>query len=181
MILNQPHRTFQLVNVKQLSKIARRKASGQRAAKMFIPFIASRLEQYLAGQSPDHSLEDEATEVSDAFIANPRLLSRPVKQPHKWSGGAALTETAIRNLMRDEGLKPYLQFTIGRTRHSAHFSTTQVIWMISGAMVLHWPDNQEPITLRPGDRLDLPPGQLYHFDVEDTGVVYLQAKLITGR
>ena len=82
----------------------------------------------------------------------------------------------MRNLMQGEGLKPRLHFSRGGSHYNVHFSATQVIWVVSGGMRLSWADDQTPVPLQPGDRLDLPSGGLYHFYIEKEGVVYLQAK-----
>jgi hypothetical protein len=87
----------------------------------------------------------------------------------------------MRNLMQAEGLKPRLHFSRGGSYYAIHFSATQVIWVVSGGMRLSWAEDQTPLLLQPGDRLDLPSGRLYHFHIENTGVVYLQAKAAPAR
>lgn len=162
-------RHFHLVDIKRLTKIARRKLSGQRAAKAFNDFISPRLVRQMVGQAASSPQEAPPTHKS-------QFPSPKVDQPRKWSGGSALSEIAMRNLMQGEGLKPRLHFSRGGSHYDVHFTTNQVIWVVSGGMSLSWADAQAPVLLQPGDRLDLPSGRLYHFYIEKVGVVYLQAK-----
>jgi hypothetical protein len=165
---------FHLVDIKRLTKIARRKLSGQRAAKAFNDFISLRLVRHMIGQAA-------ASPQVTPPTPKPQFLTPKVDQPRKWSGGSALSEIAMRNLMQGEGLKPRLHFSRGGSHYAIHFSTTQVIWVVSGGMSLSWADDQTPVPLQPGDRLDLPSGRLYHFYIEKAGAVYLQAKSAPAR
>lgn len=75
---------------------------------------------------------------------------------------------------RAEGLEPHLWsnqpgFVYGEHRHHYH----KVLFCVDGSITFHTPEGDVP--LRPGDRLDLPPGTFHGATVGPDGVTCLEA------
>ncbi len=93
-----------------------------------------------------------------------------------WSGASAPTEAEVRRLLDAEGLQPYRWANApgdvyGLHSHPYH----KVIYAVSGSITFDLPDHGQQITLRPGDRLELPPGVAHSAVVGPQGVVCLEA------
>lgn len=75
---------------------------------------------------------------------------------------------------REEGLKPHTwsnepHYVYGEHEHPYH----KVLFCVAGSITFHTPE--ENIVLRPGDRLDLPPGTPHSATVGEAGVTCIEA------
>lgn len=94
----------------------------------------------------------------------------------KWEQKVTPTEADLRQLMLDEGLSPYTWSNDPGDVYAAHtHSYHKVIYVVSGAITFGFPIEGAPITLRAGDRLDLPAGVAHNAVVGPDGVVCLEA------
>jgi len=105
-------------------------------------------------------------------------MSDQTKSVRKWSGGPALTKTAIQNVMRAEGLKPIIIFGAPGEIHTLNaLPIRRITWVFKGSITFVLLDKgEEEITLYKGDRLDLPPDVLHYVVVGPEGVQCLEAR-----
>ena len=80
----------------------------------------------------------------------------------RWRGGQHPTLEKITRQMRDEGLRPYVwsntpNFRYPVRSHGYH----KTLYCIQGTLELMFPDSKQRITLKSGDRIDLPRGVRY--------------------
>jgi quercetin dioxygenase-like cupin family protein len=93
-----------------------------------------------------------------------------------WPGAEPPTEAAIRRILQQEGLQPYRWSNDPGDVYSAHVhSYHKVIYVVAGSITFGLPDEGQAVTLRPGDRLELPPGMVHDAGVGPDGVVCLEA------
>lgn len=94
----------------------------------------------------------------------------------KWEQKTSPTEAVLQQLMLDEGLSPYKWANDPGDVYAAHtHSYFKVIYVVSGSITFGFPIDGAPITLRAGDRLDLPAGVPHNAVVGPDGVVCLEA------
>ena len=93
-----------------------------------------------------------------------------------WSGSEVPTEAAIRRLLEADGLG-YSKWSNGPLdvyfAHAHPFH--KVIYVILGAITFRFPKDATELTLKVGDRLDLPRGVLHEAVVSTLGVECLEA------
>lgn len=95
---------------------------------------------------------------------------------HKWTGPLPPTESALRNMLQQEGLTPYRWSNNPGDVYEAHVHNYhKVIYVVSGSITFGFPVEGEPTTLYAGDRLDLPAGVAHNAAVGSQGVVCLEA------
>lgn len=94
----------------------------------------------------------------------------------KWKQKTPATETVLQQLMLDEGFSPHKWSNDPGDIYAAHtHDYFKVIYVVSGSITFGFPVDGEPITLRAGDRLDLPAGIPHNAVVGSEGVVCLEA------
>src|SRR5579883_3131497 len=88
----------------------------------------------------------------------------------RWSGGGAPSEAAVREVFAAEGLQPHSWSNGPGDRYAAHAHPYhKVLFCLAGSIRFVLADGM-PLDLRPGDRLDLPPGTLHSAIVGPEGV-----------
>lgn len=93
-----------------------------------------------------------------------------------WSAPVTPTESTLKQLCADEGLKPYPWSNGPFDVYPAHMhSYDKIIYVLSGSITFGLPEQGKQITLNAGDRLDLPAGTLHDATVGPQGVVCLEA------
>jgi uncharacterized protein YjlB len=101
-------------------------------------------------------------------------MNTPLVTP--WTDSAAPTQSTLRQLMTDEGLDPYSWSNGPFDVYSAHsHSYNKVIYVVQGSITLGLPELGKQLTLKTGDRLDLPAGTVHDACVGAQGVVCLEA------
>src|SRR3954452_24923821 len=94
----------------------------------------------------------------------------------RWSGDTAPSEQAIRAIYRQEALEPYSWSNGPHDVYAPHsHSYHKVIYAVSGSITFGLPDSSDSLTLKAGDRLDLPPGITHNAVVGSAGVECLEA------
>ena len=93
-----------------------------------------------------------------------------------WTDPAAPTQSALWKRMTDEGLNPYSWSNGSFDVFSAHsHSYNKVIYVVQGSITFGLPELGKQLTLKAGDRLDLPAGIVHNAQVGAQGVVCLEA------
>jgi quercetin dioxygenase-like cupin family protein len=93
-----------------------------------------------------------------------------------WTADHTLNETELRQLMAAEGLQPYQWSNGPHDVYAAHSHPYhKVIYVVSGSITFGLPEDGKSLSLRAGDRLELPPGVLHDAVVGSQGVVCLEA------
>ena len=93
-----------------------------------------------------------------------------------WSEKQEPTEEVIRNMMKAEGLRPYIWSNDPGDVYASHsHSYHKVIYVIYGSIAFEIPNEGQQATLHVGDRLDLPPGMIHSAVVGPKGVVCVEA------
>lgn len=92
-----------------------------------------------------------------------------------WAGPAAPTQSTLWRLMTDEGLHPYSWSNGPSDTYSAHsHSYNKVIYVVEGSITFGLPQFGKHLTLKAGDRLDLPAGVVHDARVGAEGVLCLE-------
>ncbi|MBI4760919.1 MAG: cupin domain-containing protein [Chloroflexota bacterium] len=97
--------------------------------------------------------------------------------PHvtPWAGSTPPTESTLRQLMANEGLSPYVWSNGPHDVYAAHtHSYDKVIYVVRGSITFGLPELGQRLTLRAGDRLDLPAGTVHDAVVGADGVICLE-------
>ena len=93
-----------------------------------------------------------------------------------WPDSAPPTESTLRRICEEQGLRPYRWSNGPGDVYSAHsHSYDKVIFAAEGSITFGLPELGQQITLKAGDRLDLPAGTLHDAQVGGQGVVCLEA------
>ncbi len=93
-----------------------------------------------------------------------------------WAAGQPPTQQGLARLMADEGLSPYSWSNGPFDVYSAHSHPyDKVIYVVSGSITFGLPEENRKLTLKAGDRLDLPAGIVHDALVGSDGVVCLEA------
>lgn len=93
-----------------------------------------------------------------------------------WPSSEPPDEAAIRRAYMREGLSPYRWSNAPGDAYAAHaHGYDKVLYVVRGSITFGLPDRGESLTLRPGDRLDLPAGIRHDAVVGRDGVVCLEA------
>jgi uncharacterized protein YjlB len=101
-------------------------------------------------------------------------MNAPLVTP--WADSAVPTQSELRRLMADEGLSPYSWSNGPFDVYAAHsHSYNKVIYVVQGSITFGLPELGNQLTLKAGDRLDLPAGVIHDAHVGAEGVICLEA------
>ena len=101
-------------------------------------------------------------------------MNAPLVTP--WTDSAIPTQSTLWRLMSDEGLSPYAWSNGPHDIYAAHsHSYNKVIYVVQGSITFGLPELGKQLTLKAGDRLDLPAGTVHDAVVGSQGVVCLEA------
>jgi uncharacterized protein YjlB len=93
-----------------------------------------------------------------------------------WADPLSPTQSSLWQRMSDEGLSPYSWSNGPHNVYSAHsHSYNKVIYVVQGTITFGLPELGQQLTLKAGDRLDLPAGIVHNATVGAQGVVCLEA------
>jgi len=93
-----------------------------------------------------------------------------------WPDPTPPTESRLRQIYADEGLSPYQWSNGPHDVYSAHsHSYDKVIYVVRGSITFGLSELEQKLTLKAGDRLDLPAGIVHDAVVGAQGVVCLEA------
>lgn len=92
-----------------------------------------------------------------------------------WAGSTSPSESTLRQLMVDEGLDPYSWSNGPFDVYSAHsHNYGKVIYVVQGSITFGLPELGKSLTLKAGDRLDLPAGVVHDAHIGSEGVMCLE-------
>jgi quercetin dioxygenase-like cupin family protein len=98
----------------------------------------------------------------------------PVVTP--WKDPSEPTQSTLWRLMVGQGLSPYSWSNGPHDIYAAHsHSYNKVIYVVEGSITFGLPALDQQLTLKAGDRLDLPAGVIHDAVVGSQGVVCLEA------
>lgn len=101
-------------------------------------------------------------------------MNAPLVTP--WADPISPSQSTLWRLMSDEGLSPYSWSNGPHDRYAAHsHSYNKVIYVVQGSIIFGLPEPGKQLTLKAGDRLDLPAGVVHEAVVGAQGVVCLEA------
>jgi quercetin dioxygenase-like cupin family protein len=93
-----------------------------------------------------------------------------------WNHDEPPSEKVVRGLLLAEGLAPIRWSNRPKERYSTHaHEYDKVLVVVQGAITFGLPDVGEEITLKPGDRLELPAGIAHNAVAGAQGVACLEA------
>lgn len=112
------------------------------------------------------------------------MASRPtnicMNTPHitPWPDPTPPTESTLMRLCAEQGLHPYQWSNGPHDVYAAHsHSYDKVIYVVKGSITFGLPQLGQQLSLKAGDRLDLPAGTVHDAVVGAQGVVCLEAHL----
>jgi uncharacterized protein YjlB len=101
-------------------------------------------------------------------------MTTPLITP--WADSTLPTESALMRLCAEQGLHPYPWSNGPHDTYPAHsHSYAKVIYVVHGSITFGLPELGQQLTLKAGDRLDLPEGTVHNAVVGPQGVVCLEA------
>ena len=93
-----------------------------------------------------------------------------------WADSTTPTESTLWQIMAEEGLSPYSWSNGPHDIYAAHtHGYNKVIYVVRGSITFGLPELGQKLTLKAGDRLDLPAGIVHDAVVGSQGVVCLEA------
>jgi len=95
-----------------------------------------------------------------------------------WADSTPPTESRLIQLCADQGLHPYQWSNGPHDTYAAHtHSYDKVIYVVRGSITFGLPELNQQLTLKAGDRLDLPANTIHDAVVGAQGVVCLEAHI----
>ena len=92
-----------------------------------------------------------------------------------WPHAYPPTDAELRRLMAAEDLQPYLWSNGPGDEYAAHtHSYHKVIYVVYGSIIFGLPEEGRQVSLKAGDRLDLPPNVVHNAQVGPEGVACLE-------
>lgn len=96
----------------------------------------------------------------------------------RWSGGQHPTLSAITRLMKEEGLRPYMWMNMPNHRYAVRtHGYDKVFYVVEGMVEVVFPDSNQRVILRSGDRTDIPAGVRHGTIVGHTGAKCVEASI----
>lgn len=103
-------------------------------------------------------------------------MTTPLVTP--WADSTLPTESTLTRLCADQGLHPYPWSNGPHDIYSAHsHSYAKVIYVMRGSITFGLPELGQQLTLKAGDRLDLPANTVHDAVVGPQGVACLEAHI----
>lgn len=94
---------------------------------------------------------------------------QPVKVV-RWHGGQHPTLDNITRLMKDEGLRPYMWVNTPNFRYPVRsHGYDKTLYCVQGSLEITVPQAKQRLTLRAGDRVDMPRGVRYSAIIGPSG------------
>ena len=103
-----------------------------------------------------------------------------MKEPQvtPWENSITPTQSSLLRLLAEEGLSSYSWSNGPFDVYAAHsHSYDKVIYVVQGSITFGLPELGKQLTLKTGDRLDLPAGVVHDANVGAQGVVCLEAHM----
>ncbi|MBZ0302258.1 MAG: cupin [Anaerolineae bacterium] len=96
----------------------------------------------------------------------------------RWSGGQHPTLSVLTRQMKDEGLRPYMWMNMPNHRYAVRsHGYDKVLYVVEGTLEVVFPDSNQRVMLRSGDRTDIPAGVRHGTIVGKSGAKCLEASI----
>jgi mannose-6-phosphate isomerase-like protein (cupin superfamily) len=96
----------------------------------------------------------------------------------RWSGGVHPTISVISRTMQGEGLRPYVWENTPNYRYAPRsHGYNKVMYVVEGTLEVTFPDSNQRVKLRSGDRLEIPAGVRHSAIVGAGGARCVEAAL----
>jgi quercetin dioxygenase-like cupin family protein len=94
----------------------------------------------------------------------------------RWNGGQNPTLSSITRIMQKEGLRPYLWENTPNYRYPIRsHGYAKVVFVVEGGLEVSFPDSQQTVRLRAGDRIDIPTGIHHALIISNNGAKCVEA------
>lgn len=94
----------------------------------------------------------------------------------RWQGGQHPTLATITKIMREEQLRPYMWINGANHRYAVRtHGYHKVLYVIDGVLDVLFPDSNQQIRLRGGDRIDIPAGVRHGTIIGSSGAKCIEA------
>jgi quercetin dioxygenase-like cupin family protein len=94
----------------------------------------------------------------------------------RWHGSQHPTFSTITREMKKEGLRPYMWTNMPNNRYGVRsHGYDKVLYVIEGTLEITLPDTNQRMTLRAGDRIDVPAGVRHGTIVGTSGAKCVEA------
>jgi quercetin dioxygenase-like cupin family protein len=98
---------------------------------------------------------------------------------NRWRGGQHPTLEAITRRMRDEGLRPYVWSNAPNFRYPVRsHGYDKTLYCVQGTLEISFPKIKQRMTLRAGDRVDVPRGVRYSMIIGPSGTQCVEGSLL---
>ena len=105
-------------------------------------------------------------------------LKQTAVQVTRWSGSQHPSVSSITRLMQKEGLRPYMWMNMPNHRYAVRsHGYNKVLYVVGGTLEIILPDSNQRVTLRAGDRIDIPAGVRHATHVGSNGARCVEAAL----
>ena len=96
----------------------------------------------------------------------------------RWTGGQHPTLSSITRKMKDEGLRPYMWLNTPNHRYAVRtHGYDKVLYVVEGSVEVNFPDSNQRVTPRAGDRTDIPAGVRHGTIVGNSGARCVEASI----
>ena len=103
-------------------------------------------------------------------------MKRAKAEVIRWTDEQLPDEALLRSILADEDLLPYVWSNGPGDVYGAHsHAYHKVIYVVRGSITFGLPDSGDEVTLKEGDRLELPAGVTHDAMVGNQGVACLEA------
>jgi mannose-6-phosphate isomerase-like protein (cupin superfamily) len=96
----------------------------------------------------------------------------------RWTGGQHPTMSAITRQMKQEGLRPYMWMNMANHRYAVRsHGYDKILYVVEGSVEVIFPDSNQRVILRAGDRTDISAGVRHGTIVGKTGAKCVEASI----
>lgn len=94
----------------------------------------------------------------------------------RWQGSQHPSMQAIISMMKEQGLRPYMWMNMPNHRYAVRtHNYDKVLYVLDGTVEVTFPDLNQSVRLRVGDRIDIPAGVRHGTIVGRTGAKCVEA------
>ena len=98
---------------------------------------------------------------------------------NRWRGGQHPTLEKITRQLEEDGLRPYVWVNVPNFRYPTRsHGYNKILYCVEGSLEIVFAEANQRITLRPGDRLEVPRGVRYSATVGPSGVQCAEASAV---
>lgn len=96
----------------------------------------------------------------------------------RWQQAMPPSSQNIAKLMKAQGLRPYMWTRQGNYRYAVtSHSTDKVLFVIEGSIEVQFPDLNQSLSLRVGDRIDIVAGTRHAINIGHRGAICAEASI----